>query len=319
MQLSSRCSSDRRLLRVRRAAAHQRTELSPLRAASARARAPPARAQQHEARRQRDRRDRHGADVNLSAAGDEALGKGGGGRYQRQHGGVDKPVEDAEGLASRDRPDGLRLLGRWRIVAADLWERDHLDLCGPATLDIRADGHGELAFGAFQASLELAYGYSDVSFDWAGFDEMDEVRGSGSAELLEDGSLEIDSSAITATRLSLKLNARLLQQPARSISSLCSDTASAASTSPRSRPPARLKKTRFRSRPRLCASDDADASGDHLQIVFYPMLQFAQLRVLFSNAGFERLRIQFHSRHGADERHQPVGRGSGSILDHIRM
>jgi hypothetical protein len=89
-------------------------------------------------------------------------------------------------------PMGCRLIGRWRIVAADLWERDHLDLCGPATLDIRADGHGEIAFGALQASLDLAYGRSDVSFDWIGFDEMDEVIGSGSAELLEDGSLEIE-------------------------------------------------------------------------------------------------------------------------------
>jgi hypothetical protein len=89
-------------------------------------------------------------------------------------------------------PMGCRLIGRWRIVAADLWERDYLDLCGPAMLDIRANGHGEIAFGAFQASLDLAYGNSDVSFDWAGFDEMDEVRGTGSAELLEDGSLEIE-------------------------------------------------------------------------------------------------------------------------------
>lgn len=89
-------------------------------------------------------------------------------------------------------PMGCRLIGRWRIVAADLWERDYLDLCGPATLDIRADGHGEIALGALQASLELAYGSSDVSFDWIGFDEMDEVRGSGSAELLDDGSLEIE-------------------------------------------------------------------------------------------------------------------------------
>ena len=56
-------------------------------------------------------------------------------------------------------PMGCRLIGRWRIVAADLWERGHLDLCGPATLDIRADGHGEIAFGALQASLDLAYGY----------------------------------------------------------------------------------------------------------------------------------------------------------------
>ena len=60
-------------------------------------------------------------------------------------------------------PMGCRLIGRWRIVAADIWERDYLDLCGPAMLDIRA-----------------------------GFDEMDEVRGSGSAELLDDGSLEIE-------------------------------------------------------------------------------------------------------------------------------
>jgi hypothetical protein len=35
---------------------------------------------------------------------------------------------------------GCLLIGRGRIVAADLWERDYLDLCGPATLDIRADG-----------------------------------------------------------------------------------------------------------------------------------------------------------------------------------
>jgi len=50
---------------------------------------------------------------------------------------------------------GCRLIGRWRIVAADIWERDYLDLCGPAMLDIRADGHGEITFGAFLASLDL--------------------------------------------------------------------------------------------------------------------------------------------------------------------
>ena len=85
-----------------------------------------------------------------------------------------------------------RVIGRWRIVAADRWEHGYLDLCGQAMLDIRADGQGEIAFGALQASLDLAYGRSDVSFEWEGCDEMDEVRGSGSAELLEDGSLEIE-------------------------------------------------------------------------------------------------------------------------------
>lgn len=56
--------------------------------------------------------------------------------------------------------------------------------------DIRADGHGELAFGALQASLDLAYG--DVDFDGKGDDDMHEVRGSGSAELPDDGSLQTE-------------------------------------------------------------------------------------------------------------------------------
>ena len=84
------------------------------------------------------------------------------------------------------------LLGTWRIVEADLWDRDHLDLDGPATITIGADGHGEIAFGAMQAGLDLEYSPSMIFFIWAGFDEMDEVSGSGSAELLDDGSLEIE-------------------------------------------------------------------------------------------------------------------------------
>ena len=31
-------------------------------------------------------------------------------------------------------PANCRLIGRWRIVEADLWDRAHLDLCGPARL-----------------------------------------------------------------------------------------------------------------------------------------------------------------------------------------
>ena len=38
-----------------------------------------------------------------------------------------------------------QLVGRWRITEADLWERDFLDLVGPATMTIKADGHGEIA------------------------------------------------------------------------------------------------------------------------------------------------------------------------------
>ena len=37
-------------------------------------------------------------------------------------------------------PMNCRLVDRWRIVEADLWDRDYLDLVGPATMTIGADG-----------------------------------------------------------------------------------------------------------------------------------------------------------------------------------
>jgi hypothetical protein len=51
--------------------------------------------------------------------------------------------------------------------------------------------NGEIAFGALQAGLDLSYGPSMVFFTWGGCDEMDEVSGDGSAELLDDGLVEI--------------------------------------------------------------------------------------------------------------------------------
>jgi hypothetical protein len=89
-------------------------------------------------------------------------------------------------------PAGCQLIGQWRIVEADLWDRDYLDLVQPAMMTIGADGQGEIAFGAMQAGLDLEYSRTMVFFTWFGFDEMDEVSGSGSAELLDDGSLEIE-------------------------------------------------------------------------------------------------------------------------------
>jgi hypothetical protein len=89
-------------------------------------------------------------------------------------------------------PMGCRLIGRWRIIESDLWDRDHLDLVEPAIMAIRADGHGEIAFGAMQAGLELEYSRNLVFFTWAGFEEGDQFTGSGSAELTADGTIEIE-------------------------------------------------------------------------------------------------------------------------------
>ena len=86
-------------------------------------------------------------------------------------------------------PAHCQLIGRWRIVEADLWDRGYLDLVAPAAIVIGADNHGEIAFGAMQACLDLSYSHSMVFFTWAGFDEMDEVTGDGSAKLLDNGAI----------------------------------------------------------------------------------------------------------------------------------
>ena len=88
-------------------------------------------------------------------------------------------------------PANCRLIGRWRIVEFDLWDRTHLDLSGPATLTITAQG-GEIAFGALEGGLEVEYARDLIGFHWAGCEEGDEVEGEGTAELLDDGALEIE-------------------------------------------------------------------------------------------------------------------------------
>ena len=59
-------------------------------------------------------------------------------------------------------------------------------------ITISERGHGEIAFGALQAGLDIAYARTSIGFTWRGCDEMDEVFGDGYAQLLDDGSLEIE-------------------------------------------------------------------------------------------------------------------------------
>ena len=91
-------------------------------------------------------------------------------------------------------PAGCEVVGRWRIVASDLWDRDYLDLVAPAYFQIGAEGWAEFSFGAVDATAELEYGRRMIFFHWSGFDEGDGISGDGSAELHDDGSLEIELS-----------------------------------------------------------------------------------------------------------------------------
>jgi hypothetical protein len=91
-------------------------------------------------------------------------------------------------------PASCRIIGKWRIVEADLWDRSHLDLVGPAYLQIGDDGRATFEFGAAQAGGEIEYAKTAVFFRWQGFEEGDEISGDASAELQDDGTIEIELS-----------------------------------------------------------------------------------------------------------------------------
>lgn len=84
------------------------------------------------------------------------------------------------------------LVGKWRIVEADLWDRNFLDLVEPAYTQFDDDGRGEFAFGAVTGGLDCEYAPETIFFTWIGSDEMDEASGSGEADLERDGTLTID-------------------------------------------------------------------------------------------------------------------------------
>jgi hypothetical protein len=83
----------------------------------------------------------------------------------------------------------MKLQGKWRIIETVLWDRDYLDLCGPAFIQIDAKGNAEMEYGAMTASLYIGYTPSGIDFEWNGADEGDQVDGTGWAELQDDGSL----------------------------------------------------------------------------------------------------------------------------------
>lgn len=77
------------------------------------------------------------------------------------------------------------VVGRWRIVEAEAWGRDALDLVGPAYIRFDRDGLGEMELIAIAASVDyrVARGLDGpvVDFSWSGFDEGDPTSGRASA------------------------------------------------------------------------------------------------------------------------------------------
>jgi hypothetical protein len=83
-----------------------------------------------------------------------------------------------------------RIAGKWRIVETAAWDQQHLDLCGPAFIEINRRGQCEMAFGALDAAVDGGFTPTGIDFEWNGADEGDQVSGNGWADLREDGCLE---------------------------------------------------------------------------------------------------------------------------------
>lgn len=109
-----------------------------------------------------------------------------------------------------------RLIGDWRIIDADIWDCDFLDLVEPAMIAIGADGVGEIAFAALEANLVVRYSESVVHFPEAGFDELDEVLGDGHRELADDGAIKIAFTCHNADEALLKAKRRAFATARRS-------------------------------------------------------------------------------------------------------
>jgi hypothetical protein len=81
------------------------------------------------------------------------------------------------------------LIGKWRITEMELWDKAYLDMSGPPYSQFKANGDGEFNFGCVACGIDCDFSDDDAEFTFQGHDEMDEVSGSGWAELNDDGTL----------------------------------------------------------------------------------------------------------------------------------
>jgi hypothetical protein len=74
----------------------------------------------------------------------------------------------------------------------DVWDREAIDLVGPAFIEFRGQG-GEFHFIAVDGWMDCRHGQRGgrpyVDFTWEGNDECDAASGRGWVKLLKDGSL----------------------------------------------------------------------------------------------------------------------------------
>ena len=83
-------------------------------------------------------------------------------------------------------------VGRWRIISANCFDRDYLDLATEAHLIVPSEGVGEMEFGAHRASLDFSVAPGMLVFEFHGSDEGEEAFGEGFMELTDEDEAEIE-------------------------------------------------------------------------------------------------------------------------------
>jgi hypothetical protein len=86
----------------------------------------------------------------------------------------------------------INISGKWRITEMDLWDREAIDLVGPAFIEFKGQG-GQFRFIAVDGWRDCRHGQRNgrpsVDFTWDGNDEGDHASGRGWVILRQDGSL----------------------------------------------------------------------------------------------------------------------------------
>ena len=88
----------------------------------------------------------------------------------------------------------MKIKGRWHIVEMEVWDRDAIELLGPAFIELTSKGQGSFRFIAVEGWMDVREAERDggpaIEFSWDGNDELDPASGRGWAVLAADGSLE---------------------------------------------------------------------------------------------------------------------------------
>ncbi len=96
------------------------------------------------------------------------------------------------------------LLGKWRIIEADLWDRDYLDLMQLAHITFEGNGPGEFAFAASMAASIATIPVGSSSLTDSGSTKWTRSAATVQPNSTTTGPWKSKSASTSATKLFLK-------------------------------------------------------------------------------------------------------------------